>query len=206
MFGAKTAMLRDVPTDNTTQVQARPYSLARCQMAFWLVVITVSFVVIVFITGDYNGIVTSQSLILLGIAGVTTGGAQVIDTQKASARAVNSPVHTNIWEDLLTDDSGFTLHRVQILVWTLILGGVSLWSVYRSLTLPDFDENLLVMMGISSGLYLGFKWPEQQTDSPLPKPPNAPAPQPPNNPAPQPPNNAAQPQPNDAAQPQQNGP
>jgi len=28
------------------------------------------------------------------------------------------------------------------------------------LKLPSFDDNLLILMGISSGLYLGFKFPE----------------------------------------------
>jgi hypothetical protein len=179
-YGPKTAMLRDPPAADTPEVHQRPYSLARCQMAFWLVVLTVSFVVIVGITGQYNGIVTQSSLTLLGISSLTAFGAESIDVAKSAKKranaapgtappAPNAPVHTTFLQDLLTDDSGFALHRVQILVWTLVLGAVSLWSVYRALTLPDFDSNLLVMMGISSGLYLGFKWPEQQTDRALPQ-------------------------------------
>ena len=172
--GPATGMLRDPPTPETSSIQQRPYSLARCQMAFWLVVITMSFIAIVGITGDYNGIVTTQSLTLLGISSLTAFGAEAMDSARpkpqivAGQAAVEPPRHNTFLRDLLTDDSGFALHRVQILVWTLILGVVSLWSTYRSLTLPNFDPQLLIMMGITSGLYLGFKWPEKQTDSPLP--------------------------------------
>jgi hypothetical protein len=35
-------------------------------------------------------------------------------------------------------------------------------SVYIHLDMPDFDNQLLALMGISNGTYLGFKLPEKQ--------------------------------------------
>jgi len=168
-LGTATDMLLDsrpVPAG-----KKRPYSLARCQMAFWFVLIAAVFVVLTLVTGDYNNIVTDQSLVLLGISGATGLSSIAMDWKKAGRTGsdpATAPVHTTFFQDLLTDDTGWALHRVQVFVWTMILGAVSLWSAYNRLTLPNFDNNLLVLMGISSGLYLGFKWPEAQTSALLP--------------------------------------
>ncbi|HXN74444.1 MAG TPA: hypothetical protein VN861_17990 [Candidatus Acidoferrales bacterium] len=63
-------------------------------------------------------------------------------------------------KDLLKDGSDYSFHRVQIFVWTIVLGAVFIWSVYRKMTMPEFDASLLTLMGISSGTYVGFKFPE----------------------------------------------
>jgi hypothetical protein len=67
-------------------------------------------------------------------------------------------------EDLLSDVNGVTLHRFQILVWTIVLGMIFIVSVYKTLTMPQFSDTLLALMGISAGTYIGFKIPEKQTD------------------------------------------
>lgn len=64
------------------------------------------------------------------------------------------------WRDLVTDDrGGVTLDRVQILVWTVVLGTIFLSSVMLELTMPEFSATMLALMGISSGTYIGFKFP-----------------------------------------------
>lgn len=50
-----------------------------------------------------------------------------------------------------------TFHRFQIVVWTVILGVVFVSEVLTKLAMPAFDATLLVLMGISSGTYLGFR-------------------------------------------------
>jgi hypothetical protein len=65
-----------------------------------------------------------------------------------------------IWRDLVTDDRGaVALDRLQIVVWTVVLGGVFIATVIWDLTMPEFNATLLALMGISSGTYLGFKLP-----------------------------------------------
>ena len=56
-----------------------------------------------------------------------------------------------------------TLHRLQIMLWTLALGALFVWEVWDHLAMPTFGTELLTLMGISSGTYLGFKIPERQT-------------------------------------------
>ena len=64
------------------------------------------------------------------------------------------------WRDLVADDrGGVALDRVQIIVWTVVLGVMFLSSVLLELTMPEFSGTLLALMGISSGTYIGFKLP-----------------------------------------------
>lgn len=75
-------------------------------------------------------------------------------------------IHSNQWIlDLLSEENDMSkpqimsFHRFQIIVWTLVLGVVFCSEVLTKLAMPTFDTTLLVLMGISSGTYLGFKFP-----------------------------------------------
>jgi hypothetical protein len=61
--------------------------------------------------------------------------------------------------DLLQERDSVDFHRFQMITWTLILGLIFVIGVFQELGMPKFDATLLILMGISSGTYLGFKWP-----------------------------------------------
>jgi hypothetical protein len=65
------------------------------------------------------------------------------------------------WEkffsDILNDGNNISLQRFQIFVWSIVLGIIFVVSVVTNLTMPDFSETLLFLLGISSGTYLGLK-------------------------------------------------
>jgi hypothetical protein len=64
----------------------------------------------------------------------------------------------SVFEDLLTEEAGtYDFQRFQILAWTLVLGTVFVVKVFYDRIMPTFDTNVLLLMGISSGAYLGFK-------------------------------------------------
>jgi hypothetical protein len=63
--------------------------------------------------------------------------------------------------DILDDGESISFHRFQIAIWTIVLGTVFVWAVYRNISMPEFDASLLTLMGISSGTYVGFKFPEK---------------------------------------------
>ena len=65
--------------------------------------------------------------------------------------------------DILTDVNGISFHRLQMAVWTLVLGVIFIYSVWASLIMPDFSTTQLTLQGITAGTYLGFKFPEKQS-------------------------------------------
>jgi hypothetical protein len=62
--------------------------------------------------------------------------------------------------DLLSENGDITLHRFQMLAWTLGLGAMFLFHVVGELSLPDLPGSLVALMGLSAGTYLGFRIPE----------------------------------------------
>lgn len=69
----------------------------------------------------------------------------------------------NLLLDLVTNRDGLGLHRLQAVVWTLVIGAVFVWKTLSNDNgqLPELDSNLLAVMGISSAGYVGFKINEQ---------------------------------------------
>ncbi len=65
------------------------------------------------------------------------------------------------WRDIVSDAGGVSFHRFQIFAWTLVLAAIFIFEVVTSLKMPEFSETLLGLMGVSSGTYIGFKFPEQ---------------------------------------------
>ena len=145
----RTDMLRDgPPVDGVRQ----PYSLARSQMAFWFFLTVSSYVFIWLVTGDRDSIPPS----LLGLMGISA--ATAVAAIAISRKAVSTS--SGWWQDVVSNEEGvIALDRLQIVVWTLVLGGIFLTSVLWDLTMPEFNATLLALMGISSGTYIGFQLP-----------------------------------------------
>lgn len=145
----KTDILKDLPNSSGK----RTYSLGRCQMAWWFFIILSSFVCIWLVAGDLT--FPSSSLILLGISSATALSAVIIDPKP------KKPERVNFLENILDDGGGVAFHRFQIFAWTIILGIIFVSKVVGELAQPTLDSTLLTLMGISSGTYLGFKFPEK---------------------------------------------
>jgi type II secretory pathway pseudopilin PulG len=87
--------------------------------------------------------------------------AQVEALLAQNPASPTSPTSKGVIADLLSDGDGVSFHRFQIVVWTIVLGLVFIWAVYRNISMPEFDASLLTLMGISAGTYIGFKFPEK---------------------------------------------
>ncbi len=108
-------------------------------------------------------------------AGLQAGNAQPASDAAAPAAAPRRPAEIeaqlaklpklkqskSLWTDILSDENGVSFHRLQVMIWTLVLTVIFVVSVYQHLDMPDFDNQLLALMGISNGTYLGFKLPEK---------------------------------------------
>jgi hypothetical protein len=220
LLARRTDLLRD--SAETPPGTRKQYSLARCQMAFWFVLVIASFILIWLVTGATD-IITPSVLALIGIGAGTALGSAAIDVGKraettnqqtsleaerdaltaglaaletdiaATNDATTSndlrqqrtakltrlnEVNTKIRQlltggvrpsggflsDLLKDANGsYSFHRLQMFVWTLVLGALFLHSVWSRVAMPEFSATLLALMGISAGTFLGFKLPGTQS-------------------------------------------
>jgi len=189
------------------------YSLGRSQMAFWGLVVVLSFAAVWFISGTMERI-PPQTLTLLGISGATGLSALVVGNNKDATsksdleneieklkkdqndlledkakdpasfsnvkedrlKEITEEIETKnkeqgqlsevspsqgFWQDICDDGNGLSFHRLQVVIWTLVLGVVFVRSVAQVMSMPEFSETLLILMGISNGTYLGFKIPEK---------------------------------------------
>lgn len=157
-----------------------PYSLSRFQLAFWFILVVAGYFLVWTVTGELDTI-TQSILALIGIGSGTALGAALIDTPNVTKQNTDTappppppPAQASrgFLTDILSDPvGGVSIQRFQMFVWTLILGIIFVVSVYRDLSMPQFNATLLGLMGISSGTYLGFKFPEKKnqqavTDTP----------------------------------------
>jgi hypothetical protein len=159
----------------------RPFSLSRTQAAFWLFLTSMSFAFIWVVTGDLATL-NGSTLALLGISSGTYLASALLDPTKnatpsnptnPSTSTAIKPTDTrmdgliariqgirffgNFLVDILSDESGISVHRFQIFVWTIVLGIIFGVSVLNELAMPQFNETLLALMGISSATYVGAK-------------------------------------------------
>jgi hypothetical protein len=88
--------------------------------------------------------------------------AQVNQQIPAATPLGAAGVSRGLIADILSDSSGYSFHRFQIFAWTIVLGIMFMSAVYNNLTMPEFSATLLGLMGISSGTYIGFKFPEKK--------------------------------------------
>ncbi|NTW51770.1 MAG: hypothetical protein HGB22_04205 [Chlorobiaceae bacterium] len=163
-----------------------PYSLALVQMAVWYYIVTMSFIYL-YVTNGCMPELNNSTMILLGISSVTAVGAKVIDSSnkdkmqevadkasdtgaekdnggKTMSEKLEELKSRNFIYDILSDEYGLALSRFQIFVWTIIMGVIFVNDVLTTAAIPDFsDTNVLTLMGISSGSYVGYKMKEDYT-------------------------------------------
>jgi hypothetical protein len=48
-----------------------------------------------------------------------------------------------------------------MMIWTVVLGVIFIVTVWNELAMPEFSTEVLALMGLSAGTYVGFKLPEK---------------------------------------------
>ena len=153
--------------DTSTTLTKPPFSLAKTQMAFWTVLVLVAYFFIWYQTGSLIHI-TTQVLILLGISAGSYFSATIIDNNdianpKIVKRHQDSKGSKIFLMNILSDQSGISIHRVQNVVFTVAIGGYFLHEVIINKAIPELDGNLTVLMGISSATYVAVKQGENKS-------------------------------------------
>jgi hypothetical protein len=105
-------------------------------------------------------------------AEATAAEQERVATRKAKYSQLCKLMRANegFLKDILSDANGVSFHRFQIAAWTLVLGIVFVLQVFRELSMPQFSETLLGLMGLSSATFVAMK----TTEPTAPKPPAKP--------------------------------
>jgi hypothetical protein len=204
------------------QVGRRPFSLARCQMAWWFFLSLMAYMLIYLVTGN-SGAFSDALLGLIGISASTGLASVAVDSSKRTemmalrdklnadkARVVAdiaqhdaaiadidrqlsaqpsadnaaalqrekaektrqrndleqqrtdttdritkldarfAPASQHFLIDVLSDEDGVSLNRLQIFVWTIVLGIIFVAQVWQQLSMPEFSSSVLALMGLRS--------------------------------------------------------
>jgi hypothetical protein len=143
-------------------------STSKFQWLLWIVVIVFAYTALWVLRakqGDYAAI-SQVPVNLLTVLGFSTGTAAaakgITSGYVQTSRVAKSNVSAG---GVLSDDSGVPeLAKIQVMGFTLIATGIFLATLIHQIvsnpvitSLPNLDSSLLVLMGISSGGYLGKK-------------------------------------------------
>ncbi len=153
----------------TNAKKARPsFSLGRSQLAFWTVIVISSFIYVFLECSTRQNFVipalNDVNLALLGIAAGTTLVSKTIDNSQKDTQGDAIPQQDypskGFFIDIISDEKGVSVHRLQNVIWTIVVGAIYIGFVATHPQLPDstiITTQLLAMMGISTGAYLGLK-------------------------------------------------
>ena len=163
VLGAKTELLRDtVPAEK--DFTKRPYSMAKTQLMFWIGVIVGCFIYIYFARETFVEVLNNTALVLLGMSTATTalsavaqGPSSSSQPKVASDHPQPAPEHEDFLKDILSDNEGMNVHRLQMLLWTVVFGIIFVHQVIKGGKFPDYDAQIYGLMGISSLTYVWFK-------------------------------------------------
>ncbi len=154
---------------------AKRYSLSRVQTAFWFFLVSIAYVCLRLLTGDLNNL-TPSVLALMGInalADLTTrviGATYRVDQTKSGSLqnhecAASENVSRGFFADILSDVNGYGFHRFQMFAWNVMFGVIFTRSIRHNLAMPNFSKHLLVLMGISAVVFIGFESLQQKVSN-----------------------------------------
>jgi len=101
------------------------------------------------VTDDKKNVISAWSALEAEIGKAITSAAMMDANDEKRSEG--------FWKDIVSDQTGPTFSRFQVVLWTGVLGIVFIFSVATSISMPEFEQTLLILMGISNGTYLGFK-------------------------------------------------
>jgi len=153
---ARTSIIR--VGDNKSQ-----FSLAQTQLGYWTILIAVSVIYIWAVSGFLPNL-TDQTLVLMGISVVTIAGGKAVSYSQQST--VSDQPSKGLILDIISDHKSPNIHRLQMVVWTLLIGTYFLFKVVSTLKFPELDSNYLILTGISSGTYVLLKTSENAPTNP----------------------------------------
>jgi hypothetical protein len=146
------------------------YSLGRSQLFFWTVLFVAGYIYIWYRT-DVLPDLTESMLVILGISIGTTAMGKVVENSTKGKAPIDAAAKSEGWFiDILSDSSSINIQRFQSVLFNFVFGGIFLQRCISNHVLPEFDPNILLLMGISSSAYAGLKITEPVKEQKQPSP------------------------------------
>lgn len=147
------------------------FSLGRTQLFYWTILFVFSYLFICFRAGTLPDIPASI-LTILGISVGTTAASKVIENSTKNNTVIDADAKSQGWFlDILSDGTSINIHRFQNVIFNLVFGIIFIQKTISLEIMPSFDNNVLILLGISSGTYAGLKLTEATKEQNLPPAP-----------------------------------
>lgn len=146
-------------------------SISLMQITLWTMV-AVAAIVYVFLRTWTLLSMTAEVMGLIGFAGATAVTARIIASQRRPFRREHGKVvagdvpgtgpedgsNGGDWKYLVRSANGFDLVKLQLLIFTFLIAAYVVYRVASDGKFPTLDTNLLLLMGVSNGVYLTNKF------------------------------------------------
>lgn len=135
------------------------YSISLTQILIWTYITIFGLVYVYWLTGSFLEI-TPQVLMLLGIGGGTAIGAKINAVSKLYEVP---PKYLNLVQkkripklrDIISTGGRPNIYKFQMLVFTLLAAYIVVVEIAKKYSFPQIPDSLVVLMGISSAVYIG---------------------------------------------------
>lgn len=144
------------------------YSWSRTQLAWWTLIIFISYIYTASVTKDVNQL-NNTVVILLGISAATTLAGRIAGQSHSPAVPPHPAINSRgFLVDILSEYYGgpVSVHRFQSVIFNFALGLMFLYDSLATLELPTYEAEILTLLGISSATYASIKAFENQKPAP----------------------------------------
>jgi hypothetical protein len=155
-------------------------SLSQFQILLWTVVIGAGLTYVMALSGSLID-VPDQVLAVLGISGFSALSAAYAGTRPKGDPPPQQPVETSApkprrtpkWSDLVVWDgtSEIDITRVQMLVFTVLAAAFVVIKMVDEDAIPVIPDGIVLLMGLTNGVYVGGKFVPSQDKTPETKAP-----------------------------------
>jgi hypothetical protein len=165
LLATRSNLLRDAST-----AARRSFSFARVQLLWWVLIIAFCFLHAYGQTFELPAI-TLTCLSLLGVGIGTTTVAQVIDARQRRMADIHGIARIQdsesqgFFTDILSDENGLSVHRLQALVFNVIYGVAFFTHFVRTDAFEEYGLFQYAVLGMSNVAYLGLKALENDPNS-----------------------------------------
>lgn len=183
-FFANTALCRDASYDKNCTlkpVEDRPYSYSRVQLFWWTVIILFCYILFFALYGVLLPLNATVILLLGSGVAVHIFGKSMDKDQTRKNNDEEPARHQDLYNsrgfltDILSDENGISIHRLQAVAFNIVYGLGFLSAFFGALSdasnkkyaypLIEFEPWQLSLLGISAIGYLGLKSTENHPDT-----------------------------------------